>query len=216
MRSYFLLLLMLALASPAAAQNGAGTAQGTPDPVVGAILGPDNAPLAGQSVVLHRVQASAGETVSETTTSADGRFELMLPPASDSSAIYFVATRYEGELYIGAPFRAGEQTPGGQIIQVGVAGTSANAMLEGSGTAAMPQPVGRPLTNRNWLLFVIPLVGVAAVAVYALVPRSRIPPDRALLIRIAELDERMTTLPDVQRTPLLEERARLAAQWRAD
>jgi hypothetical protein len=79
----------------------------------------------------------------------------------------------------------------------------------------MPQPIGRPLTNRNWLLLIIPLVGVVAVALYALVPRSRIPPDRALLIRIAELDERMSSAPDAQRESLLEERSRLATRLRS-
>ena len=215
MRSYVLLLLTVAWAVPAAAQSPGLPVPITPDPVVGAILGPDNVPLAEQTVVLHRVQASAGETVAETTTAADGRFELAFPQVTDTLAIYFVATRYEGELYIGAPFRAGEQTPGGQVIQVGLPGTSATALLDGA-PSAIPRPMGRPLTNRNWLLFAIPLVGVAAVGVYALVPRHRIPADRALLIRIAEIDERMSTLPEVQRTSLLEERARLTAQWRAD
>lgn len=203
---FLMTLLCAAMAGDAAAQAAAGT-------VAGRILGPDNAPLGGQGVVLHRVQEASGATVSEAVTSADGRFTLDLPPGTDTASIYFVATRYEGELYIGAPFRAGEQDAAGEVIQVGIPGTSATALLGGG--PAMPQTVGRPLTSRNWLLLVIPLIGVAAVAVYALIPRHRVPDDRALLIRIAELDERMSSMPDAERYRLLEERSRLTTQLRA-
>jgi hypothetical protein len=198
---------LLVIATGAAAQDSDGR-------VPGRILGPDNAPVAGQAVVLHRVQAAAGATVAETITAADGTFTLDVPVEPDPEALYFIATRYDGELYIGAPFRAGEQDPAGQTIMVGVPGTSATAML-GGGAAGMAQPMGRPVTSRNWLLLVIPLVGVAAVAIYALVPRSRVPADRALLIRIAELDERMGAATDPGRASMLEERARLTQQLRA-
>jgi hypothetical protein len=198
---------LFCIASAAAGQE--------PATVEGRVVGPDDAPLANQNVVLHRVQRETGETVAEAVTGEDGRFTLQLPVDSDTAAVYFVATRYAGELYIGAPFRTGIQEPGDQTIQVGVPGTSATALLDGEGGASpMAQPVGRPLTNRNWLLLIIPLVGVAAVALYALIPRSRIPADRAALIRIAELDERMSTAPDAQRESLLEERSRLTAQLR--
>ncbi|HSJ30841.1 MAG TPA: carboxypeptidase-like regulatory domain-containing protein [Longimicrobiales bacterium] len=199
---------LFCIASGAAGQESAATVEGR-------VVGPDDAPLANQNVVLHRVQRQTGETVAEAVTGEDGRFTLPLPAGSDTAAVYFVATRYAGELYIGAPFRAGIQEPGDQTIQVGVPGTSATALLDAEGGATpMAQPVGRPLTNRNWLLLIIPLVGVAAVALYALIPRSRIPADRAALIRIAELDERMSTAPDAQRESLLEERSRLTAQLR--
>lgn len=202
-------LALIVSASGAAAQDAGGS-------VPGRVLGPDNMPVASQAVVLHRVQGATGATVAETVTTEDGTFTLEVPADSDPAALYFVATRYAGELYIGAPFRAGEQDPAGQDIVVGVPGTSATAMLEGSGPPPpMAQPIGRPVTTRNWLLLVIPLVGVAAVAIYALVPRSRVPPDRALLIRIAELDERLANVPDTSRASMLEERSRLTQQLRA-
>lgn len=203
---YLIALMCATLSSDVAAQAATGT-------VGGRILAPDNTPVGGQHVVLHRVQEASGTTVSEAVTAADGRFTLDVPPGTDTTAIYFVATRYEGELYIGAPFRAGEQNPAGEIIQVGVPGTSATALLGGGAT--MPQTMGRPATSRNWLLLVIPLVGVAAVAVYALIPRGRVPEDRALLIRVAELDERMSSVPDSERPSLLEERSRLTTRLRA-
>lgn len=205
-------LVVVAAACCTFAQPGA--AQDSFLTIRGRVLGPDNAALAGQPVVLHRVQAAAGATVAEAVTTADGVFELRAPVETDSTAIYFVAARYAGELYIGAPFRAGQADAQDQVIQVGVAGTSANELI-GNGTVAMPQPLGRAVTSRNWLLLVIPLAGVAAVAIYALIPRGRIPHNRALLIRIAELDEGMESARTEQRAALREERARLATQLRA-
>lgn len=215
-------LALIMSASGAAAQDAGGNAAASTEAqeaggsVPGRVLGPDNLPIPSQTVVLHRVQGATGATVAETVTAGDGTFTLEVPADSDPEALYFVATRYAGELYIGAPFRAGEQAVTGQDIVVGVPGTSASAMLEGSGPPPpMAQPIGRPVTNRNWLLLVIPLVGVAAVAIYALVPRSHVPADRALLIRIAELDERMASAPDTSRASMLEERSRLTQQLRA-
>lgn len=182
--------------------------------IQGRVLGPDDAALAGQPVVLHRVQAAAGATIAEAVTTADGVFELRAPIESDTTAIYFVAARYEGELYIGAPFRAGQAEAENQVIQVGVAGTSANELL-GAGRVAMPQPLGRAATNRTWLLLVIPLAGVAGVAIYAMIPRGRMPRNRALLIRIAELDERMDGAQAAEHESMLDERTRLVTQLRA-
>lgn len=205
-------LVVAALAFCTLAQGAA--AQDSGMNIQGRILGPDNAALPGQPVVLHRVQAAAGATVAETLTAADGGFVLRAPAETDTTAIYFVAARYEGELYIGAPFRVGEAAADSQVIQVGVPGTSANEML-GDGSVAMPQPLGRAVTNRNWLLLVIPLIGVAAVAVYALIPHGRVPHNRAILIRIAEIDERMDSAQPGQRESLIEERTHLASQLRA-
>lgn len=185
--------------------------------VRGRVLGPDNSGLAEQRVLLHRVAGMEGANIAETTTSAQGEYVLRAPLRGDTTGVYFVATRYEGELYIAPAFReADAAVPLTQDIQVGVPGTSASALLEGAEAGASPIAMGRPATNRNWLLLLIPLLGVAAVAVYALVPRSRIAPDRALLIRIAELDERMSTAPPAQQDGLASERARLVTQLRAN
>jgi hypothetical protein len=204
------LLLLLALFLPA---HGSVRAQSADVTVRGRIVGPDNAALAGQHVVLHRVKNAEGATIAETTTARDGSFALSAPADTDTSAIFFVAARFEGELYIGPPFRPSADV-GDQIIQVGVPGTSASALLGGPSSAA-PSTVGRPLTSRNWLLLLIPLLGAAAVAIYALVPRGRMPEDRALLIRVAELDERLLNAPGPQRETLLGERTRLITRLRA-
>jgi hypothetical protein len=184
--------------------------------VAGMAVGPDNEPLAGQRVVLHRVDAGGGATIAEAETDPDGSFVMSAPATADTSALYFVAARYEGELYIGPPFRADQASAADQLIQVGVPGMSATALLEdaqGGFGAAMPS--GRPATARNWLLLIIPLVGVAGVALFMLVPRSSIPEDRRLLIQVAELDERMTTAPQAQRETLAAEREQIMARLRA-
>jgi hypothetical protein len=204
--------LLPALAAVLISTSGNALQEGSSLVVRGRVIGPDNSALAGQAVVLHKVAGATGTTVAESVTDADGRFELSTPALGDTTAIYFIAARYEGELYIGAPFREAEEEARNQVLQVGVAGTSATAMLEGSG--ALPQASGRPLTSRSWLLFAIPLLGVAAVAVYALLRRGRLPHDRVALIRLAELDERATSAPAGQRDALMSERARLLGELR--
>lgn len=183
--------------------------------VRGRVIGPDNAGLDSQRVVLHRVARDAGATIAETLTGANGAFQLNAPLSGDTAALLFVAVRYQGELYIGPPFRETESGTD-QVIQVGVPGTSASAVMGGTGAAPAARPVGRATTTRSWLLWLIPLLGVAAVALYAIVPRSRVPAGRALMIRLAEVDERMEAAPDAQREQLRDERQRLVALLRPD
>ncbi|HSJ23068.1 MAG TPA: hypothetical protein VK929_00190 [Longimicrobiales bacterium] len=181
--------------------------------VRGQVFGPDATPMAEQRVVLHRVNAEGGATIAETVSGADGRFELLAEAEADTAAVLFVAARYDGELYIGPPFRAGDEAAVDQLIQVGLPELSASAMMADDGGFAMPMPRRQDQT-RTWVLILIPLLGVAGVVIYALIPKGRIPGDRARLIRIAELDERMDTAPDAQRASMLEERQRLVAELR--
>jgi hypothetical protein len=182
--------------------------------VRGLVTGPDNAPVAGQRVVLHRVDTTGGATIAETLSDEEGRFELRATAADDTTAVLFVAARYiDEELYIGPPFRAGDATATDQFIQVGVPEMSASAMMAQDDGMAMPMP-RRTSPTRTWVLIFIPLLGVAGVIVYAVMPRARIPHDRALLIRIAEMDERMDAAPDAQRESMREERERLLAELR--
>jgi hypothetical protein len=205
-----LLFLLLATPGPVLAQVQEITVRGR-------VVGPDNAGLAGQRVVLHRVDESGGFTIAEAASGEDGRFELRSPPPTDTTGIYFVAARYDEELYIGPPFRPWEDAGAEQVIQVGVPAMSATAVMEQGGGAmgGMGMP-GRPAQTRNWVLILVPLIGVAGVIVYALVSRNSIPQERRLLIRVAELDERMESAPAGQRESLREQRAELMAQLRAD
>jgi hypothetical protein len=182
--------------------------------VRGRVIGPDTEALGGQRVVLHRVDAAGGATIAEAVSAADGSFELSATVPADTGAVYFVAARYDDELYIGPPFRPSEGATE-QMIQVGVPAMSATAMMAEGQEPLMPAR-RRPTESRSWMLLIIPLLGVAGVAAYALMPRNQIPRERTLLIRVAELDERMMTAPPAQKDSLLEERRQLIAQLQAD
>jgi hypothetical protein len=191
---------------------GAEAARAQDLPVRGRVIGPDNAGVPDQRVVLHRVDGGGGATIAEATSGPDGEFELLAPATADTTGVYFVAARYDGEFYIGPPFRPGDAATLDHVIQVGIPSMSATSMLADDGMGALPMP--RPAPSRNWLLLVVPALGVAGVIVYALLPRRSIPADRRLLIRLAELDERMEASNAAQREVLLEERHRLIAQLR--
>jgi hypothetical protein len=206
LRALLTLLCVALLADGAAAQQELV--------IRGRVLGPAGEGVGEQRVVLHRVDAGGGATIAETLSGADGTYELRAPTSpADTAAVLFVAARYEDELYIGPPFRVGEPAAEQQDIQVGLPELSASALLEQDG--GLPMPVQRRTQqSRTWLLILIPLLGVAGVIVYALLPKSRIPHDRTLLIRVAELDERMDDAPVAQRESMRDERARLIAELR--
>jgi hypothetical protein len=124
-----------------------------------------------------------------------------------------VAARYEGELYIGAPFKPALEGTPEQVLQVGVPATSASALI-GEAEGA-PPPLVRPRNSRNALLLIIPLLVAAAAVLYLMLAHRRIAPDRALLMRIAEIDERLPAAPQGQRDTLRAERTRLLDQLRA-
>jgi hypothetical protein len=180
--------------------------------VRGTVVGPDGRPLALERVLLHRVAGSVGDTVAVGPTAADGRFVLTGPASRDSSAVYFVAARYQGELYIGQPFRPAVEGTPEQVLQVGVQATSASAVLADAEGSAAPMRRARNATNE--LVFIAPLIFAAAAVLYLIVPRRRVAPQRALLIRIAEIDERLPDAPQGQRESLRDERSRLIAQLR--
>lgn len=186
-----LALLMWILALAAAATGTQPTlAQAVPGMLDGQVIGPDGGPVAGQIVVLHRVAGGSGATVAEDTSDAEGRFTLRFEPAPDeAAATYFVASRWEGELYIGPPFRTPIDTAGDYTMQVGVPGTSASTLL---GTAPQRPPsvtVAEPFPYRTWLFLIIPLVVMALAAGYLLTRgRGRLR-RRQLLLEIARLDE---------------------------
>jgi len=189
-RAPFLLAaaLLIGAAHPAAAQESRDMLS-----LPGKVIGPAGEALAGQVVVLHRVANMAGATVATDTTDADGRFLLVSQDTADvPGATYFVASRYRGELYIGAPFQPPLPDGVDYTVQVGVPGTSASALLgAASEPAARPTLPGgsEPFPYARWLFLVIPLLVVALVAGYMLT-RQRTPETRRrLLAQVAELDE---------------------------
>jgi hypothetical protein len=204
-RSAFIFLLALLSARAAAAQQEIV--------VQGYILGPDSTPLALERVLLHRVDQAGGATIAEGPSGPDGRFKLAAPITNDTSGIYFIAARYEGELYIGSMFRLQPDLPD-QVLQVGVPATSASALVEAAGRPP-PAPAPAPPRRSRWLLLIVPLLAVAAAVLYMIVPRSRVSPERARLIRIAEIDERSALAPPGQREAMRAERDQLIEQLRS-
>jgi hypothetical protein len=201
-------LSLLAVAAGILAASGA---QAQDLVIRGRVIGPDNAGVPEQRVVLHRVDESGGFTIAETVSGDGGAFELRAQATVDTMGVYFVAARYDDELYIGPPFRPGDPMAADQVIQVGIPSMSATAMM---GDAPMGPMPARQDTSRTWLLLIIPLVGVLGVAAYVLIPRKSIPEDRSLLIRVAEIDEEMETAAGADLEELREERDEIMAQLR--
>jgi hypothetical protein len=189
------------------------SAQEIPEITVrGRVLGPDSTPLAVGRVVLHRVDPTGGTTVAESPSDADGRFNLPAAATTDTSVVYFVAVSHQGELYIGRPFRPATEGTPEQVIQVGLPATSLTAMLR---EVEMPAASGdRSTPTTRALLLMLSLLGLTAAVLYLTLRRRRLAPSRALLIRIAEIDERLPAAPPGQRDALREERARLVEQLR--
>jgi hypothetical protein len=202
----------LSLLAVAAGILTATSAQAQELVIRGRVIGPDNAGIPEQRVVLHRVDESGGFTIAESISGDGGAFELRAQATMDTMGVYFVAARYDDELYIGPPFRPGDPTAADQVIQVGIPSMSATAMMSDAPVGPMPATQDR---SRTWLLLIVPLVGVLGVAAYALIPRKSIPEDRSLLIRVAEIDEEMETAAGADLAELREERDEIMAQLRA-
>ncbi|HEX9108172.1 MAG TPA: carboxypeptidase-like regulatory domain-containing protein, partial [Longimicrobiales bacterium] len=95
-RAFLLAVCALALLSRAALAQA---------PLPGQVLDPAGKPVAGQRVTLHEVNQASGAMVDSALTDAQGRFTVRVPTPPDTNTIFFVATRWQGELFIGTPFR---------------------------------------------------------------------------------------------------------------
>jgi hypothetical protein len=144
-------------------------------------------PVAGQPVALHRVTSSGGETLDGDTTDTQGNFTVRLDRL-DGSAVHFIATRYEGEFYIGDTFR--DELPTQYLLRVGPGATPLDL------TPAMPTASVAPSRETNAAGAVV--VGLALLllgGVIALAARRRRAPARQLLVEIADLDNRNELTP---------------------
>ncbi len=220
---------------PAAGSQGApattSQAPGAPTAAFtlhGAVVDPAGKPVADQRLTLHRVDAAGGAMVDSATSDAQGRFLVHVPAERDTGAVFFVATRWQGQLYIGAPFKP--PVPGGVAysvvvgvnpVNMGPAGGDAAGGAEAgaggaAGAAAAPSDTG---TVARWFLAVIlALVALGAIA-YALLGAARERDRerrRELLARIAALDERAERAAGDEATRLERERAELLAELSSD
>ena len=136
-----------------------------------------------QPVSLHCVTASGGNTLATDTTDADGRFVLPIGTPADGDGVLFVATRYEGKLYIGDTFR--NDPPPGYALRVGAGATP----IELGTPAAGPPAVAPTETNAAGLAVLI-VSAVLLGGVFFLATRGRAVSGRRLLVEIADLDNR--------------------------
>jgi hypothetical protein len=174
--------------------------------IAGRVLGPDGAPVAGQRLLFHRVTNAGGELLAEGTSDGEGRFTLTAE-AQAAGGVYFVATRYEGQLYIGPllrpPFPAGSE----YVVQVGVPGVGDVSSLTAAAPPAATGPVaaapaGAPRSPGAVFAAVLLTLAIATgahLAVRGAGPSRR----RRALIRLARIADGAERVPERERRELM-------------
>jgi hypothetical protein len=126
-------------------------------------------------VLLHRVTVAGGGTVDADTSEADGTFTLVAPPETDSAAIFFVAVRESGELFMG------------EMMRLPFPDSLEYSIEAGDDPVRLPEPVA-PQDRRAGLFVIIGgIILVAGVLLFAF--RRRVPQHRRLLVELANLDD---------------------------
>ena len=212
--------LLLALTAAALAAPAAATAQ----EIAGVAVDAAGQPLAEVPVALHRVGGGGGASVAAATTDADGRFRFTIEALD--SAVYFVAMRHDGRMYIGPPARGGAERVSGYVLRAAPeaeAGAVASAL---SGEAGGPLPPDHPPlgaaqgpgpgapggdTGAAWLVVVLAVV-VAAVFVTT-APGYRRRRRREMVMELARIENRLAaagpetdSAADLRRRDALRER----------
>lgn len=166
-----LLLLGSVLASPLHAQY----------PVLrGQVVDPDGRPVSGISVTLHHVTDGGGAEVGRALSDHEGKFSIE-PGEGVVGGVYFAATRFEGALYMGNPFRSLDEVTDDYRIVIGVGGIA--------GGAAFQEPPDSA-AGQGWLvLLAFALLGLGAVVVPLRRGRRGPGSHRAILVELAELEE---------------------------
>ena len=134
-------------------------------------------PVPRIEVLLHRVTvAGGGGTVAADTSDADGAFTLVAPPETDSAAIFFVAVREGGELFMG------------EMMRLPFPDTLEYLIEAGDDPVRLAEPVA-PEDRRAGLFVILGgAVLVAGVLLFAF--RRRVPKHRRLLVELANLDDK--------------------------
>lgn len=113
---------LVALAAPLAAQTGAVVPLGQVRSVDGHVRrpGPDGAPepIAGATVVLHRVGQDRAGPLDSMRTGPAGQFHFTYRTSGEPDAVYFASTRYAGIAYFTAPLAAPHVTGADADIMV--------------------------------------------------------------------------------------------------
>ncbi|HUF12079.1 MAG TPA: hypothetical protein VMN78_03175 [Longimicrobiales bacterium] len=171
------LFSFLVLAQPVAAQNLSVVQGRVAD-------GADN-PIGDVVVVLHQVTGATGVELDRDSTDAAGAFELRY--AHEDGPLYFVATRIDGDIFMGEPFRA---PPAGQVVLRAGAGVEP-LRLEGmqAATSRAAAPPADDAAHRGWWVAAIGAIILGFVAWLGHRGRHRAPRARELMLEIARLDE---------------------------
>jgi hypothetical protein len=108
MRCALLALLMAALPVAAVAQAPVVSAAGQ------VLRGPDAVPLAGTSVVLHRIGRDAQGPLDSARTDGAGRFRFRFP--ADTTSLFIVTARYQGIEYFSNPLATNPARPDSAVV----------------------------------------------------------------------------------------------------
>lgn len=151
----------------------------------GRVIDARGEPVSGLEVLLHRVTDQGGARLSQAITDEVGRFTLRLEAPADAGGVFFVATRYEGRLYVGPMLRPPFPDEPEHIVQVGVAGTDVDALMRRVPAAADGARSPGPGGGFSAALLAVAMAIGVLLAVRGHGPSRR----RRELIRLAELED---------------------------
>lgn len=179
-----LALILLAVALPGtlpgmAAQEAPESPGSSTSTLRGRLQDGEGNPIAGWTIALHRVDGAGGVELGTAVTDSAGRFSFEGEFVDEG--VYFVATRYEGSLYVGAPFRAPGPPDAEYVVVVGTEVGLVPSL--GDAPPLPPPPDGVP-----WVAVAFAAITVATfIAVQRAGARNRT--WRALAVELAELEE---------------------------
>lgn len=156
----------------------------------GTVVNGAGEPLGRAVVVLHGLSPEGGAELARDTADATGRFTLDVPGMG--SALFFVATRIDGDLFVGPTFR--DVVPDSYTLPAGagvqpfpLAGASTGTPAMG-GTATRAAGQTDSSSHGGWWVALIALVIAAVVALLGYRARRRPSHARQLMLDIARLD----------------------------
>jgi hypothetical protein len=158
----------------------------------GHVVDAQGQPVPSLTVSLHRVTRTGGAVTMQALSGRKGEFAFQIPrqnPADD--AVFFVATGYLGQLYLGQPFREPIPAAGDYTIVVGPGGVTASGVLRPTAAPAIEQPPATLSTRSVVLLLAITFgtLSLLAAAFAGKAPERARRQRRAVLLQLARLEE---------------------------
>ncbi len=164
----------------------------------GHVVDAQGQPVPSLTVSLHRVTKAGGAVTTQALSGRKGEFAFQIAkqnPADD--AVFFVATRYLGQLYLGQPFRAPVPTSGDYTILAGPGGVTAAGVLQGTVTPKVEKPPATLSTRSVVLLLGITFgtLAMLAAAFAGKAPERARKQRRGVLLQLARLDAENASTP---------------------